>query len=86
MNRSINYKLKCINEDFQVTEVPLMPCLMLKKPYEFTYIWLQKSGFTTFEVLEQIQDFFKLTSDNVCHQGLKDEDAITEQLISIKKI
>ena len=86
MNLSTDYKLKCINGDFQVTEVPLMPHLTLKKPYEFTYIWFQKSGFTTFDILEQIKNFFKLTFDNIGHQGLKDEDAITEQLISIKKV
>ncbi|MEK7088950.1 MAG: tRNA pseudouridine(13) synthase TruD [Patescibacteria group bacterium] len=85
MNHSIDYKIKCVNKDFQVTEVSLMPNLTLKKPYKFTYIWLQKSGFTTFEALEQIKTFFKLTFDDVCSQGLKDEDAITEQLISVKK-
>jgi len=83
---SLNYKLKCTNEDFQVTEVSLMPSFVLKGPRKFTYIWLQKSGFTTFEVLEQIKVFFKLSFEDVCSQGLKDEDAITEQLLSIKKI
>lgn len=80
------YRLKCINEDFQVTEVSLMPQLTLKKPYKFTYVWLQKSGVTTFDVLEQLQKFFKLSFDDVSNQGLKDEDAITEQLISVKKV
>ena len=82
----MNYKLKYINEDFLVTEVPLMPRLALKKPYNFSYIWLQKSGFTTFDALEQIKDFFGLTFNDVASQGLKDEEAITEQLISVKKI
>ncbi len=86
MNNSLSYKLKCINEDFQVTEVSLMPSFVLKGPRKFTYIWLQKSGFTTFEVLEQIKDFFELSFEDVCCQGLKDEEAITEQLISVKKI
>ena len=81
----MSYKLKCTNEDFQVTEVSLMPNLKVKKPYEFTYIWLQKSGFTTFDILEQIKLFFNLTFNDVNNQGLKDEDAITEQLISIRK-
>ena len=60
MNHSIDYKIKCVNKDFQVTEVSLMPNLTLKKPYKFTYIWLQKSGFTTFEALEQIKTFLNL--------------------------
>lgn len=86
MNLPIDYELKCINEDFQVTEVSLMPHLKIKRPYEFTYVWLQKSGFTTFDILEQIKNFFKLTFEDVSSQGLKDKDAITEQLISIKKV
>lgn len=86
MTNLSKYKLKCINEDFQVTEVSLIPSITLKKPYKFTYIWLQKSGFTTFEILEQIKIFFKLTFKDVCSQGLKDENAITEQLISVKKV
>ncbi|MFA6258057.1 MAG: tRNA pseudouridine(13) synthase TruD [Candidatus Paceibacterota bacterium] len=86
MNNSLSYKLKCINEDFQVTEVSLMPSFIQKGSRKFTYIWLQKSGFTTFEVLEQIKIFFKLSFEDVCSQGLKDEDAITEQLISVKKV
>jgi len=47
-----NYKLKYVNEDFQVTEVSLTPKLVSKKPYKFTYLWLQKSGITTFDALE----------------------------------
>lgn len=86
MMRSKHYKLKCINEDFQVTEVSLMPNLTSKKPHRFAYIWVQKSGFTTFDILEQLKSFFKLSFEDVASQGLKDEDAITEQLISIKKI
>lgn len=86
MMRSINYKLKCINADFQVTEVPLMPILTSEPPQQFTYVWIQKSGFTTFDILEQIKIFFKLVFEDVANQGLKDEDAITEQLISVKKI
>ncbi len=86
MNRSVSYKIKCKNEDFQVTEVSLIPSLTSKEPHWFTYFWLQKSGFTTFDVLDCIKIFFKLKFDDVASQGLKDEDAITEQLISVKKI
>lgn len=86
MDKYEGYKIKHINEDFQVTEVSLMPSFISKGKRKFTYIWLQKSGFTTFEALEQIKLFFKLSFEDVCSQGLKDEDAITEQLISIKKI
>jgi len=52
----INYKLKFINEDFQVTEVSLMPTLFAKKFCSFTYLWVQKSGFTTFDVLGHVKN------------------------------
>lgn len=86
MSSQNQYKIKCINGDFQVTEVPLSPNLKPQKPYQLTYIWLQKSGFTTFDAIEQIKNFFKIAFDDVSSQGLKDEDAITEQIISIKKV
>jgi len=86
MKQPIIYKVKCKNEDFQVTEVPLIPTLLSKKLSRFTYLWVQKSGYTTFDALERIKDFFKLKFSDIASQGLKDEDAITEQLISVKKI
>lgn len=69
-----------------MTEVSLMPNLTSQKPHRFTYIWIQKSWFTTFDILEQLKNFFKLSFEDVANQGLKDEDAVTEQLISIKKV
>jgi len=83
-----SYKIKCKNDDFQVTEVSLMPNIAVKKPSKrsYSYVWIQKTGFTTFDVLEQIKNFFNLKFDAVRSQGLKDEDAITEQLVSVKKI
>lgn len=60
MNQSASYKIKCKNEDFQVTEVSLMPALTSKKPHQFTYFWLQKSGFTTFDGLDHIKFFLSL--------------------------
>ena len=60
MNQSIRYKIKCKNEDFQVTEVSLMPSLTSKKPHWFTYFWFQKSGFTTFDGLDCIKTFLNL--------------------------
>ncbi len=82
----MQYKLKFKNEDFLVTEVPLMPPMFSKSASEYTYVWVRKSGLTTFEAIERIRDFFKLEFNDLASQGLKDEDAITEQLISIHKI
>lgn len=78
------FKLKTKNSDFRVTEVPLLPNFdsTLKL---FTYLWLEKSNYTTFEALEKLQKFFGLGFEDTVAEGLKDEDGITEQLISIKK-
>lgn len=82
----MDYRLKTLYEDFQVTEVPLMPVLAAKRPYSYTYIWLEKSGLTTFAALGKIKDFFRLAYSDIRNQGLKDEDAVTEQLLSVKKV
>lgn len=78
------YKLKARNEDFEVTEVPLIPRLFKKGSY--TYIWLKKSGFSTFEAQDKLRNFFKLRYEDINAEGLKDEDGITSQIVSIKKV
>ena len=83
---TMNYKLKYRNEDFRVTEVPLMPTLSLRKQSGYTYLWVKKSDFTTFDVIGHLKVFFNLAFNDINNQGLKDEDAITEQLISVRKI
>lgn len=84
MKKILSFKLKCLPEDFHVTEVPLIP-QMSSASGKFTYIWLVKSGLTTFDAVDKVASFFRLAPDDVAHQGLKDEDAITEQIISVKK-
>ena len=81
---ALEYKLKVKNEDFEVTEVPLIPHLLKNGPY--TYIWLKKSGFSTFDAQDKLKDFFKLRHEDINAEGLKDEDGITSQIISIKKV
>ncbi len=68
-------------------EVPLIPTLSFSsKKHQYTHVWVRKSGLTTFDILEKLKSFFSLSFEDVVSQGLKDEDAITEQLISIKKV
>ncbi len=81
-----NYKLKCQPEDFEVTEVPVMPNMSKKEKSTYTYIWLRKTGLTTFDAQEEIGKFFEVNRADIGAEGLKDEDAITSQIISIKKI
>jgi len=81
-----NYKLKCKHEDFIVNEVPLLPCLSPQKSSRYTYFWLKKKGLTTFDAQEIIAKFFEVNQLDINVEGLKDEDAITFQIFSIKKI
>ncbi len=80
---STNYMLKVRNDDFEVTEVPLLPRFRGEGP--FTYIWLKKSGYTTFDAQEFLKIFFELEYEDVSAEGLKDEDGITSQIISMRK-
>lgn len=82
----INFKLKCKNEDFEVTEIPLIPKLFPKKISQYTYIWIEKNGITTFEAIEVICKYFNIDYSDINTEGLKDEKAITYQILSLKKI
>ena len=85
-NIPTDYKLKTIPEDFIVKEVSLEPELSPKEESQFTYFLLKKIGLSTFNALEKIADYFNLSYQDVSSQGLKDEDGITFQTISVKKI
>ncbi len=81
-----DFKVKQINSDFLVTEVPLLPEVKSPQKSNYTYVWLSKSNYTTFRSLELISKKFNISLADVNAQGLKDEDAITSQIISLKKI
>jgi tRNA pseudouridine13 synthase len=80
--------IKQLPEDFLVKEVPHLPIELstYKKQDCITILWVTKKGLTTFEVIDFL--CFKLALDNrdVHCEGLKDEDGITEQVMSITKI
>jgi tRNA pseudouridine13 synthase len=50
---------------------------------DFDYLRLRKSGYTTFEAIELIAKSLSLHRLDVGYAGLKDEDGITEQIISV---
>jgi tRNA pseudouridine13 synthase len=81
-----DYKLKYKNTDFMVNEVSLMPTLSIKNNSQYSYIWMVKNGLTTFDATEKIAKFFNIDISEINTQGLKDEDAVTKQIVSIKKI
>lgn len=44
---------------------------------------LKKCGYTTFEAVSAVAEFFGIARGDVGYAGLKDEDGVTEQLISL---
>lgn len=80
--------LKYRNEDFQVREVSLLPThlSMTSENNHHTVLVIQKNGFTTFEVMHFLAKFFHLDRQQIHCQGLKDEDGVTEQLMSVQCI
>jgi tRNA pseudouridine13 synthase len=81
-----SYQLKAIPEDFEVTEVPIMPTTSSKEKSRYTYIWVLKKGYTSFEIQDQLAEYFKLTPDHIGFAGLKDEDGVTRQLVGVQSI
>lgn len=81
-----NYKIKSIARDFIVNEVSLQPDYCRVSNADYSYIWVKKVGMTSFEAIEKLKEYFLLEYQDICAEGLKDEDGTTSQLISLKKI
>lgn len=77
------FKLKSQNEDFEVTEIPLLPTISSKGSH--TYLWIKKSGYSTFDAQDQLKNYFKLSDTDINVEGLKDEDGVTSQIFSVRR-
>ncbi|MCF6265426.1 MAG: tRNA pseudouridine(13) synthase TruD [Desulfuromusa sp.] len=71
---------KQIPQDFQVEEIPLYPC---SGEGEHLYLWIEKSGITTRNLLTQLARGLRLKERDLGYAGLKDARALTRQMISI---
>ena len=67
-------------DDFQVEEIPLYPC---SGKGEHLYLWIEKSGISTLDLLSQLTRGLKLKERDLGYAGLKDAHALTSQMISI---
>lgn len=67
-------------EDFQVEEIPLYPC---SGKGEHLYLWIEKSGITTRELLTQLTRGLRLKERDLGYAGLKDARALTRQMVSV---
>lgn len=72
--------LKCLNEDFIVTELPLQP-----PSGEGEHLWLdiEKNGANTAFVAQQLAEAARVQEVDVGYAGLKDRHAITRQWFSL---
>lgn len=75
-------QIKRVNSDFQVKEMLFLQPVQThaQSCYGLTLI---KSGLTTFEAIRIIRLYFDLQPDEIGYAGLKDEDGVTEQTLSI---
>jgi len=79
----INYKIKTLPEDFIVIESMVLHHNKLPNNNGYFYYILRKSGYTTFEAIDSISNIFNIEPSLIGYGGLKDEDGITEQFISL---
>lgn len=70
-------------EDFLVSESLVLPICVEARTAKFTYVRLTKMGFTTFEAIDTVAGHLGVPRSQVMFAGLKDEDAITDQVIAI---
>lgn len=84
-NKSV---LKYRNQDFMVSEVSLINADTSNDSsgMRYTHLLARKDGYTTFELMKFISTHLGLGRLDVHCQGLKDEDGVTEQLVSISGI
>ncbi|MFE6848844.1 tRNA pseudouridine(13) synthase TruD [Streptomyces sp. NPDC057686] len=76
------FALKRRPEDFIVMESPVPRICSMEKG-RWWYLKLWKRCYTTFESVSILADFFGCDERDVGYSGLKDEDAVTEQTVSI---
>jgi tRNA pseudouridine13 synthase len=76
-------QLKVIPSDFVVSEINFLNFYNTQGQYE--YYKITKTGFTTFEAISCVSKFFDISMNSISYAGLKDEDGITEQYVSINE-
>ena len=77
-------KLKSIPSDFIVSESLILPTQFQNSHNElFQYAKLTKSRYTTFEAVGYIAKTLDISTNSIGFAGLKDEDGITEQYVSL---
>jgi tRNA pseudouridine13 synthase len=71
---------KLVPEDFEVEE---LPAYQPSGEGEHLYLWLEKRGRDTREVVRALSQVLGVSEDDVGVAGMKDRQAVTRQLISV---
>ncbi|MFY1832148.1 tRNA pseudouridine(13) synthase TruD [Myxococcus fulvus] len=71
---------KLVPEDFEVEE---LPAYQPSGEGEHLYLWLEKRGRDTREVVRSLSQVLGVSEDDVGVAGMKDRQAVTRQLISV---
>jgi tRNA pseudouridine13 synthase len=74
------YKIKSIPEDFCVREIAKVE---VREKGDYAYFLMKKRSYTTQKAIEEIARSGKVKRSAVGYAGLKDKNAVTEQLISV---
>jgi len=80
------FQLKAKNSDFQVREIFYLPKELGPEKSTHSYLNVEKSGLTTFQLQDKLAKILNIPRNHISASGLKDEQAITRQVVSVKKI
>lgn len=72
--------LKHCPEEFSVNE---NISLLYGEEGIYSYYLLAKKGYSTFDAVRIVAEYFGLPGKEICYAGLKDEDGVTQQTISV---
>ncbi|WP_038260144.1 tRNA pseudouridine(13) synthase TruD, partial [Xenorhabdus cabanillasii] len=84
LSKDVQYCLKKVPADFLVEEVPNFYQPSIEK--QIWHFQLRKEGMTTSEAVTNIANILEIPESHIGYAGLKDEDGITSQRISIQSL
>jgi tRNA pseudouridine13 synthase len=78
------YRLKHLNSDFRVSEVPMTPKLCDERVAKYTVIELRKNNVNPFEAIQCLAEILQISPNAITYSGMKDRSGITTQQITIQ--
>lgn len=82
---NFSFILKKVDQDF-IVEENLPVFFVSSNEHPCIYFWLHKKHYTTMEAVQYIADFIGVSPNEIGYAGLKDENALTSQKISLPNL